>query len=120
LAVSAEFREYVAGMLELLGPLGIRRMFGGAGVYCGAVMFGLIVDDVLYFKADAESRAAYEGAGSEPFAFENSKGRKVATSYWRVPDRLMDGGDELMEWAGKALAIARASRSAPPSRRRAR
>ena len=83
-------------------------------------MFGLIADDVLYFKADAETRPGFEAAGSEPFAFENSKGRKISTSYWRVPDRLMDGGEELMAWAQKALSAARATRRAPPARRRTR
>jgi DNA transformation protein len=117
-AVSAEFRDHVAGMLEPLGPVGIRRMFGGAGVYCGAVMFGLIADDVLYFKVDAENRPAYESAGSKPFVYEPGGGRKVAMSYWRVPDRLLDDGEEMIEWANKALEAARRSRSIPATGRR--
>ena len=31
-------------------------MFGGAGIYCDGLIFGLLLDDdVLYLKADAES-----------------------------------------------------------------
>jgi hypothetical protein len=33
-------------------------MFGGAGTYADGVMFGLIVDDVIYLKADADTFAA--------------------------------------------------------------
>ena len=33
--ISPEYREFVAELLAPLGPIGIRNMFGGAGVYYG-------------------------------------------------------------------------------------
>ncbi len=53
-----------------MGAIGIRAMFGGAGVYCNGVMFGLIADETLHFKVDEANRPDDEAAGVEPFTYE--------------------------------------------------
>ncbi len=45
MAVSAEFRDYVADLFAPLGDVKIKLMFGGAGIYFKDQMFGLIADD---------------------------------------------------------------------------
>jgi DNA transformation protein len=35
-------------------------MFGGAGIYADGVMFPLLADDILYFKADAAPARAFQ------------------------------------------------------------
>ncbi len=115
LPVSQGFRSHVAELLQPIGAIGVRSMFGGAGVYSGDTMFALIADDTLYFKVDEENRAAFTAAGSGPFVYEPAKGRKVAMSYWLVPPALMDEPDQLVAWARDALAAARRGRrSLPP------
>jgi DNA transformation protein len=103
-------KSLVALLQEQLAPLGrvaVRRMFGGAGVYCDGLMFGLIAGDTLYFKADASSRPAYEAEGMQPFTYE-ARGRTVALgSFWRVPERLFDEPEAMVQWARAALAAAR-------------
>jgi len=107
-------------LIELLAPLGpvqIRRMFGGSGVFLDGLMFGLVADDVLYFKADAETSPDYETAGLEPFRYARSDGRVTAMSYWQAPERLLDEPDEMVAWARKALETARrAARKSKPAR----
>jgi DNA transformation protein len=105
--------------LSPLGQIGVRRMFGGAGVYCDGLMFGLIAWDMLYFKADEANRAAYEAEGMEPFTYE-ARGRTVELgSFWRVPERLFDEPEEMAEWARAALGAARrAAASRKPAGRR--
>ena len=52
----ARHSEFVEFVLELLAPLGnvrARAMFGGYGIYRGEIMFAIITDDRMYFKADA-------------------------------------------------------------------
>lgn len=109
--------EWLSEQLEILGPLRIKRMFGGAGLFASDVMFALEIDGAAYFKVDNATRPDFEAAGSEPFIYR-TKVRTVATSYWRVPDHLLDEPDELVEWGGRALAAARREAAAKPAKRR--
>jgi DNA transformation protein len=118
LATGAEFSHYVTELLEPLGQIGVRRMFGGVGVYAGSTMFGLISDDTLYFKVNDGTRPAYEAAGSTPFQFTVKTGRTVLTSYWRVPDSLFDGDGDIVAWATDALGAARSSQAKKPAPRK--
>lgn len=113
MAVSEEFKSHVAELLRPVGPIGIKRMFGGAGVYVGETMFGLIIGDVLHFKVDDSTRESYTKAGCEPFMYDNGK-RRTATSYWQVPEHLLDEQDELLVWARDAVGAARRAKK-PPS-----
>ncbi|MEZ5925178.1 MAG: TfoX/Sxy family protein [Hyphomicrobiaceae bacterium] len=108
MAVSPGFKAFVAEQLATLGPVTIRAMFGGAGVYAEGVMLALIVDDTLYLKTDATGATAYEAEGSMPFSYETRNGTHTLSSYWRVPERLFDDPDEMTDWARRALGIASA------------
>ena len=46
-----------------MGDISIRAMFGGGGVYCDGLIFGLIIEEVLYFKSDEASAKAFEAEG---------------------------------------------------------
>jgi DNA transformation protein len=82
-------------------------MFSGAGVYCDGVIFGLILRDTLHFKVDDTNRAAYVDEGMQPFSYQvNGKTRQIG-AYWRVPERLFDEPDEMVQWARAALAAGR-------------
>jgi DNA transformation protein and related proteins len=106
-AVSPGFAALVRELIEPLGPVTIKPMFGGAGVYVGGSFVALIDGDVLYFKTDEASRAAFEAEGMAPFSYETKTGTGVLTSYWRLPERLYDEPDEFRDWARAALAVAR-------------
>ena len=107
MATSAEFVAFVAEQLAPLGHVTTRRMFSGAGVYCDGVIFALILRGALYFRVDGGNRHAYAAEGLAPFSYE-AKGRTVEIgSYWRVPERLFDDPDEMVEWARAALAAGR-------------
>src|SRR3990172_800327 len=113
MARSGEFRNLIAERLSALGAVAIRRMFGGAGVYCGDTMFGLVDDDVLYLRVDEGNRDEFLPAGSEPFTYARGGERRIALSYYRAPDHLLDDDEELIAWAKRALAAAlRAKNSA--------
>ncbi|MBM3567618.1 MAG: TfoX/Sxy family protein [Alphaproteobacteria bacterium] len=99
----------------MLAPLGAsaRRMFGGLGLFAGGRMFGLVSDDVTYFKTDAAGQADYRREGCVPFRYDTRKGQITIGSYWRVPERLFDDEAELQAWARRAIAVA----SALPAKR---
>ena len=88
------------------GPVSVRRMFGGAGIFVGERMIGLVSREVIYLKADAETIPTFEQEGLAPFSYATKNGERKLTSYWRMPDRLYDDPDELARWARAAHAVA--------------
>jgi DNA transformation protein and related proteins len=106
-AVSREFLTFLKDQLAPLGHVTTRRMFSGAGVYCDGVIFALLLRDTLYFKVDDGNRPAYAAEGLQPFSYE-AKGKTVVMgAYWRIPERLFDDPDDMLEWARAALAAGR-------------
>lgn len=105
MAVSEEFSAHLRDLFGALGPIQIRRMFGGAGLFIDDAMFGLVADETIYMKTDADLAKAYADAGSEPFTYSGS-GRTVEMSFWRLPDSALDDADEALDWARRSLVPA--------------
>ncbi|WP_421860952.1 TfoX/Sxy family protein [Parvibaculum sp.] len=118
MAVSNEYKAFVAEQLEPLGTVRIRNMFGGAGVYLDDLMFGLIAGETLYFKVDERNRSDFEAEEMVPFLYEPPSGKTIAMSYYELPERLYDDPDELVHWARKALDAAFASKAAKPVKKK--
>lgn len=107
MAVSESLVALLQEQLEPLGRVTFRRMFSGAGVYCDGVIFALILRGTLHFKVDDGNRAAYEAEGMAPFSYEAKRKMRQVGAYWRVPERLFDEPDEMVEWARAAVAAGR-------------
>jgi len=111
--------EHVLDLLEGWGGVTARAMFGGHVMYRRGVIFGLIVDDTLYLKADDVNRPMFEERSLPPFSYQ-AKGRKRASmSYFEAPSECMDDGDELRRWAEAALAASNRKQAVPPKRKKA-
>jgi DNA transformation protein len=98
----------LAHLRELLEPLGritLRAMFGGHGVYCDGVFFALVAEDQLYLKVDALTRDLFAAAGCAPFVYAG-QARPIEMSYWSVPDAALDSPEAIEPWARLALAAA--------------
>jgi DNA transformation protein len=117
MAASEGFMALLQDVLGGLGPVSVRRMFGGAGVYADGMMFGLVADDTLYLKADAETKAAFEAEGLGPYGY-GGKGKRIDLPYWRAPERLLDDPEEMVAWARIALGAARRAAAAKPKRKK--
>jgi DNA transformation protein len=117
--------EAISDLFAGLGPVRVRRMFGGQGIYAGELMFALEAGGELYLKADADTVEAFRAAGSTPFVYDRG-GRHVEMSYWRIPAAAADDPDEASRWARLALEAARRTgaekraKERHPSRRTAR
>ena len=107
MVASDGFAEFLREQLAPLGGITMRRMFGKTGVFCDAVMFGMVAENTLYFRVDDQNRATFQEAESFPPLNYEKKGGTIDLSFWRVPDRLFDEPDELVSWARAALAAAR-------------
>ncbi len=82
-----------------------RAMFGGVGLYCGDLFFGLIARDELYLKVDDTNRRDYEDAGMR--AFRPYPDRPGTMKYYQVPAGVLESAPDLVRWAKKAVAVAR-------------
>jgi DNA transformation protein len=102
--------EDIRELFVAFGPVEVRRMFGGAGIYAEGTMFALVSDGIVYLKADQQNAPAFERESLEAFSYVTKAGRRAVMSYRRMPDRLYDDPDELAAWARTALAAARRSR----------
>jgi len=99
-------RAFIGELFRDFGPVEMRRMFGGVGLYADGVMFALVAGGVIYLKADAGSVPDFERESCTPFAYQTKGGRRAVLSYRRLPDRLYDEPQELALWARKALQVA--------------
>lgn len=105
---SGEDREFVAYVLELmqpLGPVSAKRMFGGYGIFLDTLMFALVTDSTLYLKADKASENAFRENGLEAFSYLR-QGKQCFLSYFRAPGEALEDAEEMKRWAGKAYAAA--------------
>jgi DNA transformation protein and related proteins len=106
-------------LFSVFGPVEVRRLFGGAGIYAGGTMFALVHQGVIYLKADEQNAPAFDDEQLGPFTYSRKGERASLSSYRRMPDRLYDDPDELADWARAALAAAARSgtgKRRPPAR----
>lgn len=105
--VSPEYRAFVEDQLGRIVRLSARRMFGGVGFYADDIFFGLLDDDALFFRVDDATRPRYESRGMEPFTPMGES----TSSYYRVPEELLEDFDELRIWTLAAVDAAREAKA---------
>ena len=100
--MSAEFARHIQELLAGLGRLKTRPMFGGHGLYSDGTFFGFVLDDVLYLKADDQTRPRFLAARLKPFVYNKRRSR----SYYRAPPEALESPEAALEWGRLALAAA--------------
>lgn len=100
--VTDGYLAFIMDRLQPSGPVTAKRMFGGAGLYCEGLFFGLIADDRLYFKTDGTNRGDYEAAGTGPFRPYGT----YAMSFHEVPAEVVEDDAALGRWMQGALGAA--------------
>jgi len=112
--------EFIRDLFAPFGPVTVKRMFGGAGIWSEGLMFALVFDGAIFLKVDETSIPDFEREGSRPFIYTRAKspGRvgRASLAFWRLPERLYDDPDELAVWASRALAIAQRKKFTPRGR----
>ncbi len=111
MAISASFIDHAKELFAPFGDIRIRKMFGGAGVYCDELFFALLDDDAVFLKVDGETRKEFEKRGLSSFSFEMKDGtRAEMNGYFAAPEDIFDDENELKRWT--TLALDAASRAA--------
>ena len=99
------FTELCVEMLSPLGPVRVRRMFGGQGLYVDGLFVAIIDDGQLFLKSDDANRARFDAAGCAHFCFPKD-GELVETSYRRPPEEALESPPLMLPWARLALEAA--------------
>jgi DNA transformation protein len=99
------FLAHLHDLLDEPGTVSTRAMFGGHGVYLDGLIVGIVVDEVLYLKTDAGTRARFEAAGSAPFVHTGQE-KPIGTSYWSAPDAALESAQAMRPWVELAREAA--------------
>lgn len=105
MSVSREYADYLQDLLRPLGHIRLRRMFGGYGIYADELFFAVVLDEQIFIKVDAQTRAEFEAAGLQEWVYEKD-GKPVHMNYFRPPEDIYDDEDSLRHWGMLALAAA--------------
>lgn len=117
MAYDRRYGEHVRELLQDMGEIRIRPMFGAAGVYRDDLMFGVIDDDVFYIRTDDQTRAAFADAGARRFTYPGKDGEVIGTSYWSLPDEAADDPAAAADWARLGIEAAQRKLAAKTSRK---
>ncbi|MEH6605285.1 MAG: TfoX/Sxy family protein [Pseudomonadales bacterium] len=101
-------QSFVASVVDLMqsvGPVSARRMFGGHGLFLDGLMIALVSQGTLYLKTDQSSAAEFFDLGLESFTYTR-KGKICSLSYVQAPEEVLDNTEEMLEWGNKAYSAA--------------
>jgi DNA transformation protein len=93
-------------MFQGLGPVTIKRMFGGKGIYHLGRIIAIELRDEMLLKADEKSAPAFADAGASQWSYEGKKGNPVKMPYWSIPENAYDDPDEMAKWVRLAYEAA--------------
>ncbi len=105
MAVSDEQIEMVRDLFAEVGPITVRKMFGGLGLYSEGTIFAILMSDgQLKLKGVGEMAETFDAEGWERWTYRRDGSDKVAAMpYWSVPDTLLDDPEEASAWARRVL-----------------
>jgi DNA transformation protein and related proteins len=92
-----------------LGPVTIKRLFSGKGIYYRGLIVGALMRDEVMLKADAVSAPQFQAAGATQWTYTYPNGKTIQMPYWTIPLEALDDPELLASWV--RLAFAAASRA---------
>jgi DNA transformation protein and related proteins len=99
------FADFVLEQMAEVPDVSKRAMFGGFGIYRGGLMFALIAQEQLYFKASDFLAEEFIALGLPPFVYA-SKGRSTALKYYQAPESVFEDSEQMTLWAQKSYQCA--------------
>ncbi len=101
-AVAREAADDLVGRLSGLGEVTSKGMFGGYGVFCDGVMFGLVNRaGVAHLRVTGATEGSFTTRGAKPHG---------KMPYYEIPADVLEDPDTLRAWAEAAAAGAQAAK----------
>ena len=114
-SLDKELVSYVVDLMQSIGPVYAKSMFGGHGIFLDGLMFALIADSVLYLKADKETVNEFIDRDLEAFTY-NKKGKQLKMRYYQAPDEVLEDSEIMNLWASNAYSVALRAASLKPKK----
>ena len=111
--------EHLRDLFAPLGSLTARAMFGGHGLYLDGLLVGVLIEDAVYLKVDAQTQADFEAEGCAPFVYGMTD-KPLTMSYWSVPESAMDSPQAMQPWGRRAMEAALRKPAKKPRARKPR
>lgn len=93
------FKDFVLDQLADLPSVTCCAMFGGYGLYCDRVFFGIVHKGRLYFKTNATTAPRYREREMKPF---RPNAKQTLNTYYEVPVDVLEDAEALTIWAQQA------------------
>ncbi len=119
MALSKDFEAFAVELFAGLGPVRVKRMFGGALAYVNELGFALLDDDAIWIKVDGTSEPLLEAEGMPRITYPMKDGRIMDMPYRRLPDSALDDPDEALRWGRVGLEAAARKAAARPKKAKA-
>lgn len=103
--MKADFANFVTELFQVVGPVTVRKMFGGHGLFLDGLMFGLIADNTLYLKTDAQSEIEFIEKGLEKFSYQK-KAKRCYLNYHQAPEEALEDLEQTHYWGNMAYETA--------------
>jgi DNA transformation protein len=101
----SEVVDYLLDLLQVLGPVHARRMFGAHGLFIDGLMFALVSHNEWYLKVDSQTLSDYTDQGLEPFTYQRC-GKACALNYYQSPPALFEDQQQMRRWGNRAIEVA--------------
>ena len=102
--LSHAYLDRIIARLSQVAEVSYRRIFNGVGIYYRGVQFAIVINNHLYFRADEHSRALYLQKGMT--AFQPRAAVNVESSFFQLPDDVLNAPAELKHWLRIAVEAA--------------
>lgn len=93
-------------MFSSLGPITIKRLFGGKGIYHRDIIIAIEHQGEILLKGDDATAPLLEEAGCRRWAYQGRKAKPVEMPYWSIPDEAFDDPDIMARWVRLAYEAA--------------
>ena len=100
-----ELVSHVVDLMQSIGPVYAKSMFGGHGIFLDGLMFALVADSVLYLKVDTETVNEFIDRDLDAFTYYK-KGKQLKMGYYQAPDEILDDSEIMNLWANNAYSVA--------------
>lgn len=101
----SEYTDFLEEVFEQFGPVSVRKMFGGYGLYHRGLMFGLVSGETLYLKVDPGNVCFFEERSLGPFQYIR-RGKTIEMSFFLAPEEIFDDREEAALWADRSYRAA--------------
>lgn len=113
--------EGLAELFAPVGPVRVKRMFGGFGVYLDGSIVAVCLRGEVMLKGDESSAPELEAAGGRRWVYEQQRAggriRQGAMPYWTMPDVCFDDEDALRRFTRSALEASRRAEACKDKRK---